>query len=93
MDICVICKKPIIGYYYGIKKNLNVCAMCAATTTIAELGDTGAFDLLPKTVYGEIVENNDQVVLVTNTSDVLPPVDEDIHYSAEDIAQSENILP
>lgn len=87
MDNCVICKKPILGYYYGIKKNMCVCAMCAATTTIAELGDTGAFELLPKTVYGEIVENNGQALLVTNTSDELPPDEdyEDIYYTNEDI--------
>lgn len=44
---CVICRKPIIGYWYEIEKNISICQSCAAVTTVEELYQHDIAELKP----------------------------------------------
>lgn len=45
-NVCSICKKPIIGYFHEIGKNV-VCQSCSAFTTVYDLYQNGILEIKP----------------------------------------------
>ena len=81
-QFCIICKRPIIGYWHELGKNNVICQSCAAVTTVYDLFQRGIIDIKPDIVETEAVVYQDS--LVTK--------DDGYHYTGEDIAEFGKII-
>lgn len=91
-QVCIICKKPILGYWHELGKNSIICQSCAAVTTVYDLFQRGIIDIKPDIVEVEDVVYQDTDSLVTKDDEEEFPFDDGYHYTDEDIAQFGKII-
>ena len=82
-NTCVICRQPILGYWYELGKNNVICQSCASFTTIYDLYQNGVIDIKP-----DIIEVEPDIIevepLVTKDDEKKSPLDEGVQCADED---------